>query len=409
MEIPVYSPPGILDELTGKFRMCFGEIRQFNHFREMVCALDTTGRRSIAHLNSTIVNHVNQSSMNRFLSSHVDTDQMFRKTVELINPIEDDGILAIDDTIVQKTGRSMEGAGWIFDHSTGRTVWGMQFATSALSGRYGIYPVSALVYQRRENLEKEGRINEYRSKIEMQKSTIEKCISSGLHFSTVTGDIWYFTRDLIRFLNSKSLSWVFQSKGNRKIKIRGRWTTLDATSPGYKESDIMKISGNTYTVWEVDGKIRGMGNVKAIISEGVNGRRYYITNRTGWSPERVLETYLRRWDIEVMHRDLKQDGLGHIFLRKLCKTDLYLRLIVTGRVLLEISSIRSLNSYSKMDGIMELRKRWISFEFLESLFSGFKKYGYRFLAAMRKSITDPYRSARGLLVDHENLHKRGTI
>ena len=223
MEIPVYSPPGILDEPTGKFRMCFGEIRQFNHFREMVCALDTTGRRSIAHLNSTIVNHVNQSSMNRFLSSHVDTDQMFRKTVELINSIEDDGILAIDDTIVQKTGRSMEGAGWIFHHSTGRTVWGMQFATSALSGRYGIYPVSALVYQRRENLEKEGRINEYRSKIEMQKSTIEKCISSGLHFSTVTGDIWYFTRDLIRFLNSKSLSWVFQSKGNRNSKLIHRF------------------------------------------------------------------------------------------------------------------------------------------------------------------------------------------
>lgn len=97
----------------------------------------------------------------------------------------------------------------------------MQFATSALSGRYGIYPVSALVYRRLENLENEGWINEYRSKIEMQRSVIKKYISLGLHFSTVTSDIWYFTRDLIRFLKSKSLSWVFQSKWNRKIRIRG--------------------------------------------------------------------------------------------------------------------------------------------------------------------------------------------
>ncbi len=64
---------------------------------------------------------------------------MFRKTVELINGIENDGILAIDDTIVEKSGRNMEAAGWIFDHSSGRSVWGMQFATSVLSGEYGIY------------------------------------------------------------------------------------------------------------------------------------------------------------------------------------------------------------------------------------------------------------------------------
>lgn len=131
---------------------------------------------------------------------------MIRKTVELINFIKADGVLAIDDTIVQKTGRNMEGAGWIFHHSTGRTVWGLQFATTALSGKYGVYPLWTVVSRRKENLEKEGRLNKYMSKIEMQKSAIEKCISSNLHFSIVTGDIWYFTRDLIRFLNSKSLS-----------------------------------------------------------------------------------------------------------------------------------------------------------------------------------------------------------
>ncbi len=338
MEIPVFSPPEIMSEITGTFRSCFGEIRQFRHFNEMITALDTTERRSIAHLNSTIFDHVNQSNMNRFLSSRVDTGMMFMKTVNLINKVEKDGILAIDDTIVEKTGKNIEGAGWIFDHSKGRSVWGIQFVTSVLSGDYGIYPVSAIIYQRKEMLEKENRENEYRSKIEIQKENIEKCISSGLHFSTVTGDAWYFTSDLIEFLNNNRKDWVFQCKGNRRIKIRGRWTTLDSISLGYEDAETLTISGNVYTAWSIEGRIRGIGSVKIVISEGINGRRYYATNRREWSIKKILKTYLHRWDIEVIHRDLKQDGIGHIFLRKLGKIELYLRLIATGRVILEIST-----------------------------------------------------------------------
>jgi len=45
----------------------------------MISALDPTGRRIVANLNSIIVEHVNQSSMNPFLSTHIDKDLMFRR------------------------------------------------------------------------------------------------------------------------------------------------------------------------------------------------------------------------------------------------------------------------------------------------------------------------------------------
>ncbi|MCL4326351.1 MAG: hypothetical protein M1481_05995 [Candidatus Thermoplasmatota archaeon] len=66
---------------------------------------------------------------------------------------------------------------------------------------------------------------------------------------------------------------------------------------------------------------------------------------------------MRRWEVEIIDRDLKQDGLGQILLRKQCKTKLYLRLIVFGRVLLEIASIRSFNSYPCLNESIEKRKR----------------------------------------------------
>ncbi len=58
MDIPVCSTPEIINELAENFRSCFGEIRQFRHFKEIITAMDTTNKRSIAHLNSTILDHV---------------------------------------------------------------------------------------------------------------------------------------------------------------------------------------------------------------------------------------------------------------------------------------------------------------------------------------------------------------
>jgi hypothetical protein len=344
--------------------------------------------------------------MNRFLSSRIDDGLIFQKNIDHINAIEKDGTFAIDDTIVEKTGKHIEAAGWIFDHSIGKTVWGIQMATSVLVGKYGTYPISAEIYRRLENLESEGKTDEYRTKIEMQIETIGKCISAELNFSTVTGDIWYFTKDLVKFLDEKKPDWVFQSKGNRKIKIKRRWNTLEQIDLAYSDSMTFTISGNTYSVWEIDVRMKDIGSVKAIISEGTNGRRYYITNRKEWTAGKILETYLERWEIEVMHRDLKQDGLGGIFLRKLCKTELYLRLIVTGRVLLEISSIRSLCKYPGLNNSVEKRKRWISFELLKSMAKTMRRFGNRFMDALEASITNPYRSTRSVFFE---LYNRSTI
>ncbi len=100
MEVPIYSPPDMLNELINNFRYCFRDIRQFKHFQEIISTLDTTDKRSIAHMNSTVIGHTNQSSMNRFLSSKINTNLMFKKTVEMINNIEKYGILYILDPLL---------------------------------------------------------------------------------------------------------------------------------------------------------------------------------------------------------------------------------------------------------------------------------------------------------------------
>ncbi len=78
------------------------------------------------------------------------------------------------------------------------------------------------------------------------------------------------------------------------------------------------------------------------------------------------------------------------------------RLIVTRRVFLKISSIKSLEKYQDVPEKTEKRKRWVAFELLESTINTFKKYGEHFVIALVNSLMNPYKSTRNVLnVDKE--------
>lgn len=98
----------------------------------------------------------------------------------------------------------------------------------------------------------------------------------------------------------------------------------------------------------------------------------------------------------VLLRELKQDGIWQIFLRKLFKTDLYPRLTVARRMPLEISDIMSQSGYPSPDDSMEKRQRWRSIELLRPLARSIRRYWKRFSDATRASLTNPYRSARSV-------------
>jgi SRSO17 transposase len=61
--------------------------------------------------------------------------------------------LAIDDSLVEKSGKCMEGADYHYSHSAGRTVWGHVWVTAQLVVLGQSYPVSWRLYRRRTTCE----------------------------------------------------------------------------------------------------------------------------------------------------------------------------------------------------------------------------------------------------------------
>ncbi len=67
-----------------------------------------------------------------------------------------------------------------------------------------------------------------------------------------------------------------------------------------------------------------------------------------WKPAKVIELYIRRWDIGAFHRELKQDRLKHLYQRAHESLLGTAKLSLLGALLLEISTIRSMESHLKI-------------------------------------------------------------
>ncbi len=111
--------------------------------------------------------------------------------------------------------------------------------------------------------------------------------------------------------------------------------------------------------------MKNIGKVQVIVSRGINSEKFFVTNRIDWKPKKVIDQYLRRWDIEVFHRELKQDGLRHLYQRTHESLLGTANLSPLGALLLEISAIRSLGSHLKIGkGTPGLRFRSIAMRVL---------------------------------------------
>ena len=68
------------------------------------------------------------------------------------------------------------------------------------------------------------------------------------------------------------------------------------------------IDDSTYFMTSITAEMKNVGEVQVIISIGKNSEKFFVTISVERKPKKVIEQYLRRWDIEVFHREVKQDS-----------------------------------------------------------------------------------------------------
>ena len=182
--------------------------------------------------------------------------------------------------------------------------------------------------------------------------------------------------------------------------VSGSWMKLRDYAASLKLRDMTaySIDESTYFMKSIITRMKNAGKVQVIVSIGKNSEKFFVTNRIDWKPKKVIDLYLRRLDIETFHREMKQDGLRHLYQRTHESLLGTAKLSPLGELLLEISAIRSLESHLKIGkGTPGMRFRSIAMRILVDLLKVMEKGGKEFLDTLMESVRKPYRSTMGSL------------
>jgi SRSO17 transposase len=147
-----------MEGLLEQFRPCFSKPQYRNFSTYTLGLVACEGKKNIDAINRSFMDSRDQSTLNRFLTaSPWSIQRLESKRLTLarqsLPPTEGStGTLIIDDTINEKTGKHMEEAGYHYDGSQGKAVWGHDLVTAHYVNGDSEYPASL------EPLREEGHV-----------------------------------------------------------------------------------------------------------------------------------------------------------------------------------------------------------------------------------------------------------
>lgn len=398
MELPIVAIPSYVEELGSEFADIFSQERQFNHFKRFMTAFPMAEKCTIAHMNGLFTEHTNQSSANRFITApNWDADKLNRKRFRVINEIEGDGTVIIDDYIVEKYGKEIFGVDWYYDHSKGRSVWGVQVADCVLSSK-GIFSLLSTNYLK-ENSKWLNDDIKFKTKIEIQKEHLTYLVDMGLKFSTVAMDAWYFCKSLTKYITSLRKDWIAETKSNRLVWFQGRWISLQSFgSEMFKKNNfrVVDIGTNRYQMKVFTVRLKDIGKVKLLISLNKHlNLKFYVSNRLDWNETAMVKHYCPRWDIEVWHKEGKRNyGLEDCLLRSPGRVKKYMTLSSLADNFLEIASMLSpiYAMLIKQGCTPEMNRRWVAAELAGKLIASVGTVDDANVRKIMEGLLCPYKS-----------------
>ncbi len=328
---PIIKIPPIVSGVSSYFSLIFHE-RQMKHFCEYETGLIVSENTTIDAMNKLFLNGNDQSSLNKFLTlSDWDENELNNKRLELLQTRKKTrwksyGIIAIDDTILHKTGKDMEGADWFFDHSTGKMVLGHNIVTAHYMDDLTSYPIDYRLYHKEgsEIALKEG----FRTKIELAKELINDCVDRDIPVNILVFDRWFVCGEITDLLQKYDKIYISPLKSNMRVMRDGVYIPLKeyvarVNNDDYEEIEVGK---KRYLVYTKRTRLPNAGRARLVISCPIdeNGKitkdmlMFFATNKLEWEPKKILKMYMKRWRIEVFYRDTKQAlGLESYQVRKL--------------------------------------------------------------------------------------------
>jgi len=320
MSIPIIETPKELRNSLEAYRDIFTK-PQFNHFRNLITGLIVSDNKTLQEINDCF-GEKDQSSFNRFMTcsnwdekevEQVRINQIKRKNISK-------GYMIVDPTMLHKTGKHMEKANYHYSGTTKGKEWGHLLVNSLFCNEEISFPISADFYLRKGDTDEE---HKFKTSREICMNQIDYAVKNKLPIEAVLIDsglyadyvLQHIMNNQLKFVAGINIKTLISINREERINIK---TYLDSLKK--KDFKRFEINEEIYFLHSIEVYVRRVGKVKLLISYKKGDEKViktYIANILNKTDEDLMNILLKRWNVEILHRDSKQHlGLEDYQVRK---------------------------------------------------------------------------------------------
>jgi DDE superfamily endonuclease len=326
--------PHVVQEALRDFGDLLPNEPQRRHFAEYLTGLYVADRKNVSGINREFAQPTDQSCLNRFLTeADWDDQQVNQRRLDLLQEdpttrYSDQGVIPLDNTLIDHQGELIEDVGWFWDHAEERYKIAHDYLIVnyvCTSGKH--YPLDFRRFQKREACASRGL--PFRDHTVLSQELIDEVCAAGIP-GTFTFDSYFTNAPILNHVHSKWLGngqrrgYVGSLKFNRKLEYRGQIIKASELAARLGPDMRKRMQEGSQEQWYFTCTLR-LPDVKHKVRiviiwrhrEDAVPRIILVTNRVYWEASRIVRVYRHRWTgTETFHRDAKQQlGMGDCQLR----------------------------------------------------------------------------------------------
>jgi hypothetical protein len=320
--------PSVVKEALEEFGPFFANEPERKHFAEYLTGLLIAHKKNVSAINREFAITTDQSCLNRWITEAQWDEEAFNgKRLEWLQKSPDtrysaQGVIAIDNVLVDHSGKLIEDAGYFWDHAEQRHKIAHDYIIAnyvCTSNKH--YPLEFYRFVKKEHCDERG--IEFVNHNEYVRWLIDWVVARSIP-GDFTFDSYFTSAENLNHIHAYDRTYVGDLKFNRKIIFQGRQIRADELASQIAPEDLKSVMINGSRQWYFTKSIRIPDvdhKVRLVIlwdkRRDKKAKKILICNRTHWEITCILRVYRCRWrGTECFHRDGKQHlGMGDCQLR----------------------------------------------------------------------------------------------